>query len=152
MGASCCRNTRKQVPSAVPAVLGIHRRQLPPGDPRGGGGLCPTLVTPWTAARQAPPTMGFSRQEHWSGVPLPSPGDLPDLGVLHCRQILYQLGYQGIPKETHKQAPSPAPTVAGAAWTEAAATRHQACPRHPDGAQGPLRLHTPRQGGNGQHW
>ena len=31
------------------------------------------LVTPWTAARQAPPSMGFSRQEYWSGVPLPSP-------------------------------------------------------------------------------
>ena len=31
------------------------------------------LATPWTAARQAPPSMGFSRQEHWSGVPLPSP-------------------------------------------------------------------------------
>ena len=33
------------------------------------------LVTPWTAAYQAPPSMGFSRQEYWSGVPLPSPGD-----------------------------------------------------------------------------
>ena len=33
------------------------------------------LATPWTAAYQAPPSMGFSRQEHWSGVPSPSPGD-----------------------------------------------------------------------------
>ena len=33
------------------------------------------LVTPWTAAYQAPPSMGFSRQEYWSGVPLPSPQD-----------------------------------------------------------------------------
>ena len=32
------------------------------------------LATPWTAAHQAPPPMGFSRQEYWSGVPLPSPG------------------------------------------------------------------------------
>ena len=31
------------------------------------------LVTPWTAVHQAPPSMGFSRQEHWSGLPLPSP-------------------------------------------------------------------------------
>ena len=38
------------------------------------------LATPWTAAYQAPPSMGFSRQEYWSGVPLPSP--LPYLG--HC--------------------------------------------------------------------
>ena len=30
-------------------------------------------ATPWTAAHQAPPSLGFSRQEHWSGVPLPSP-------------------------------------------------------------------------------
>jgi len=35
-------------------------------------------ATPWTVAHQAPPSMGFSRQEHWSGEPFPSPGDLPD--------------------------------------------------------------------------
>ena len=34
---------------------------------------CPTLATPWTTAYQAPPSMGFSRQEYWSGLPLPSP-------------------------------------------------------------------------------
>ena len=34
---------------------------------------CPTLVTPWTAAHQAPPSTGFSRQKYWSGVSLPSP-------------------------------------------------------------------------------
>ena len=34
---------------------------------------CQLLVTPWTAAHQASPFMGFSRQEYWSGVPLPSP-------------------------------------------------------------------------------
>ena len=32
-----------------------------------------SFVTPWTAAHRAPPSMGFSRQEYWSGVPLPSP-------------------------------------------------------------------------------
>ena len=36
--------------------------------------------TLWTVAHQAPPSMGFSRQEYWSGVPFPSPGDLPDPG------------------------------------------------------------------------
>ena len=35
--------------------------------------LCRTLATPWTAAYQAPPSMGFSRQKYWSWVPLPSP-------------------------------------------------------------------------------
>ena len=40
-----------------------------------------TFATPWTAASQAPPFMGFSRQEYWSGLPFPSPGDLPDPGI-----------------------------------------------------------------------
>ena len=55
------------------------------------------FATPWTAAHQAPPSMGFSRQEDWSGVPFPSPGDLPDPGLLHCRQIRYHLSRQGKP-------------------------------------------------------
>ena len=42
---------------------------------------CPTLCSPWTVAHQAPPSMGFSRQEYWSGLPFPSPGDLPDPGI-----------------------------------------------------------------------
>ena len=41
----------------------------------------PTLMTPWTAARQAPLSMGFSRQEFWGGQPFPSPGRLPDPGI-----------------------------------------------------------------------
>ena len=49
------------------------------------GGLvaksCPTLAIPWTGACQAPLSMGFSRQEYWSGLPFPSPGDLPDPGT-----------------------------------------------------------------------
>ena len=36
---------------------------------------------PWTVACQAPLPMEFSRQEHWSGLPFPSPGDLPDPGI-----------------------------------------------------------------------
>ena len=55
---------------------------------------------PWTVVCQAPLSMEFSRQEYWSGLPFPSPGDLPDLGsnpgLLHCRQILYHLSHQGI--------------------------------------------------------
>ena len=39
------------------------------------------FVTPWTVAHQAPPSMEFSRQEYWSGLPFPSPGDLPDPGI-----------------------------------------------------------------------
>ena len=39
------------------------------------------FATLWTVAYQAPPSMGFSRQESWSGLPFPSPGDLPNLGI-----------------------------------------------------------------------
>ena len=38
-------------------------------------------VTPWTAAHQAPLSMGFFRQDYWSGLPCPIPGDLPDPGI-----------------------------------------------------------------------
>ena len=37
--------------------------------------------TPWTVAHKAPPSMGFSRQEYWSGLPFPFPGDLPNSGI-----------------------------------------------------------------------
>ena len=51
----------------------------------GGGDLvtksCPTLVTPWTVACQAPLSTGLSRHEYWSGLPFSSPGDLPDPGI-----------------------------------------------------------------------
>ena len=39
------------------------------------------FVTPGPIAYQTPPSMGFSRQEYWSGLPFPSPGDLPDAGI-----------------------------------------------------------------------
>ena len=55
---------------------------------------------PWTVARQAPLSMAFSRQEYWSGLPFPSPAYFPtqgsNLGLLHCRQILYQLSYSDV--------------------------------------------------------
>ena len=53
------------------------------------------FVIPWTVARQAPPSMGFPRQEYWTVLPFPPPGDLPDpdielhlLNLLNCMQIL----------------------------------------------------------------
>ena len=42
------------------------------------------FATSWTVANQAPPSMGFSRQEYWSGLPFPSPEDLPDPGKIDC--------------------------------------------------------------------
>ena len=56
------------------------------------------FVTPWTVAHQAPPTMGFSRQEYWSGLPFPSPGDLPNPGIEPRSPTLYAdaiLSHQG---------------------------------------------------------
>ena len=51
----------------------------------GGDGLvtnsCPTFVTSWTVAHLSPLSRGFPRQEYWSGLPFPSPGDLPDPGI-----------------------------------------------------------------------
>ena len=64
------------------------------------------FVTHWTVAHQVPLSMGFFRQEYWSGLPFPSPGDLPGDQIwvsctagslLHCRQILYLLNHQGSP-------------------------------------------------------
>ena len=60
------------------------------------------FVTPWTVAHQAPLSMGFSRQEYWTGLPFPPPGNLPDPGIeptalvspTLSRRILYQLRHQ----------------------------------------------------------
>ena len=39
------------------------------------------FATPWPIAHQAPPSLGFSKQEYWSGLPFPTPGDLSDPGI-----------------------------------------------------------------------
>ena len=63
---------------------------------------CLTLCDLWTVVGQAPLSMGLSRQEYWTWLPFPSPGDLPDSGIkpglLHYRQTLYCLCHQGIPE------------------------------------------------------
>ena len=58
--------------------------------------LCLTLGDAWTAAREAPPSAGFSRQEYWSGLPCPSPGDLPSLSneyILNINRIKWRVNY-----------------------------------------------------------
>ena len=55
--------------------------------------LCPTCRTPWTAAHQAPPSMGFSRQEYWSGVPLPSPTGVVRFPYSALPQITRQVNH-----------------------------------------------------------
>ena len=71
------------------------------------------LATPWTVAHQAPLSMGFSREEHWSGLPFPlqgiflTPGS--NMGLLHCRQMIYHLSHLG----SLKTLPNPFPEVRG---------------------------------------
>ena len=53
---------------------------------------CPTLSDPMDCSLPALPSMGFSRQEYWSGVPLPSPGDLPYPGIKLLSPVLEGTG------------------------------------------------------------
>ena len=53
------------------------------------------FTTPWTVPRQAPPSMEFSRQVYWSGLPFPSPGDLPDSGIEPRSPESLHLSHQG---------------------------------------------------------
>ena len=48
-------------------------------------------MTPWTAAYQAPPSMGFSRQEYWSGMPLPSPNYCTIVLISHAIKIIFKI-------------------------------------------------------------
>ena len=61
------------------------------------------FVTPLTVAYQAPPSMGFSRQEYWSGVPLPSPGDFPGPGIELGSPALQTGALPSEPTETQKK-------------------------------------------------
>ena len=52
-------------------------------------------ATPWTAAYQAPLSLEFSRQEQWSGLPCPPPGDLPDAGLEHVSHVCMRTALAG---------------------------------------------------------
>ena len=62
------------------------------------------FATPWTIACQAPLSMGFSRQEHWSGLPFPSPGDLPNPGIKSGSPALQAESHQINPNKTYHMA------------------------------------------------
>ena len=66
------RTGEEDVDPDTNVALGVYRQSL---------SRVRLFATPWTAARQAPLSMGFSRPEHWSGLPCPPPGDLPDPGI-----------------------------------------------------------------------
>ena len=57
------------------------------------------FVTLWTVALQAPPFMGFSKQEYWSGLLFPSPGDLPDPGIEPTSSVSPALQVDSLPTE-----------------------------------------------------
>ena len=90
-----------------PVSAGRFFTVAPSGKPSGATKKVKSLsrvrlfATPLTVAHQAPPSVEFSRQEYWSGLPFPSPGDLPDgglnPGLQYCGQTLYHLSHQGIP-------------------------------------------------------
>ena len=81
------RASRKPLDQTSPHGLqgpgSSRQRQLPPILDVSSLSRFRLFVTPWTVAYEAPPSMGFSRQEYWSGLPFPSPGDLPDPGIEH---------------------------------------------------------------------
>ena len=116
-------------------LLSVLKRTGEPPLQRGGSGSevaqsSPTLATPWTVAHQAPPSVGFSRQEYWGGLPFPSPGNLPtqgsNPGLLHCRHTLLP------PEPPGKSQRHPAPNVGGG--------RGELCPcprSHGDQGRGP---------------
>ena len=58
---------------------------------------CLSLVTPWTIGHQAPLSIGFSRQEYWSGLPFPSLGHPPDLGIEHRSPALQADSFPSMP-------------------------------------------------------
>ena len=69
------------------------------------GYCCLTLCNPTTAACQAPLSMGFSRQEYWSGLPFPPPGDLPDFPTQESNPHLLQWQAHSLPL-SHRGSPS----------------------------------------------
>ena len=65
-------NVHVRIGSDVSGRLCVHAKSLQ---------SVQLFVTPWTVAHQAPLSMGFSREEYWSGLPCPPPGDLTDPGI-----------------------------------------------------------------------
>ena len=90
------------------------------------------FVTPWTVAYQAPLSMGFSRQEYWSGLLFPSPGDLPDPGIkprsptLQADALLSET--PGKPEKTIIQKGTCTPVFTVALFTTARTWKQPRCP------------------------
>ena len=134
---ACSHFPSTRPPLATPHVLSKKKRKK-------GKSLSRVRLfeTPWTVAHQAPPSMGFSRQEYWSGLPFPSPGDLPapgsDPGLPHRGQTLCCLSHSGSPVSTTRTQMTPssvaAPCCSRRGWRKAAPHLpwpSDSCPRAP---------------------
>ena len=103
------------------------------------------FATPWTVALQTPLSVGFSRQEYWSGLPCPPPGDLPTPGIEHMSHVSCTAGGFFITVtpgnmhfRLHKDIPSPAYTASSnsalGGWrTPATGAETLLVPQHPPG-------------------
>jgi len=69
-------------------------------------------LTPWTIAHQAPPSMGLSRQKYWSGLPFPSPVDLPNPGIKPGSSALQANSLLLEPPRKPSKLPTPPPPLA----------------------------------------
>ena len=99
------------------------------------------FVTPWTAAPQAPLSIGFSRQEYWSGLPCPSLGALPE-PLLHWQSDSLPLSHLGSPSSTlyidkkkniHQKTPmttSEEPRAKTGCWEQKQGTLYAPCIQH----------------------
>ena len=78
------KQTRNQISALLPKQPSVHAEWL---------SHVQIVATPWTSAHQAPLSMGYSRQEYWSGLPFHPPGDFSDPGIEpmspDCRQSLF---------------------------------------------------------------
>ena len=96
MGKHCFKNTVSQRnPNTHKRICSVRKETVLVTQE------CPTLCDPWTAAHQAPLSMGYSRWEYWSGLPCPPPGDLLNTGIEPRSPALQadslHLSYQGSP-------------------------------------------------------
>ena len=70
-------------PFSLWGITGVVHSNISPNGSMCACSVAQSFETPWTIDCEAPLSVGFSRQEYWSGLPFPSPGALPDPGILH---------------------------------------------------------------------
>ena len=128
-----------------------HGHPPPPHTPASLGARCPLstilapssvrvlasrvrlFMTPWTVARQAPPSMGFCSQEYWSELPFPSPGDFPDPGIKSRSPSLQADSLASAPPGTPRSADTGFQHLARLPWKPSSISRFSpACRWAPD--------------------